>query len=142
MSNPLKVYVAGATVERHTRAIPVMAALREAGVVIMHDWTANMQTFSNAEHSDADVPEHYRKECAVLDMNGVRLADFVLLLAPDERGSSGSWVEFGLACGLGVPVIVAGARARRTIFTSLAYLLFATDGQAVMYLATRHRAHG
>lgn len=139
---PLKVYVAGAMVERAERAIPVMRALREAGITITHDWTTDVQEYSNAEQSDAGVPDDIRYRCAVLDMQGVKDADLVLLLAANERGSSGSWVEFGIAIGRGVPVIVAGEKARRTIFTSLAREIFPSDAEAVAYLAARQRDRG
>ncbi len=136
---PLKVYVAGAAIERAHRAIPVMRALREQGVQITHDWAVDMQQYSNAENSDADVPDDVRKRCATLDMNAVRQADFVLLLAANERGSSGSWVELGLALAFGVPVIVAGSKAKRTIFTSLAYHIVPDDVTAVQFLGILNR---
>jgi len=35
----MRIYVAGAWVEQHFRARPMMAALRERGVIITHDWS-------------------------------------------------------------------------------------------------------
>ena len=35
----MKFYVAGAFIEQHQRARPMMAKLREAGHQISHDWT-------------------------------------------------------------------------------------------------------
>lgn len=138
MNDPLRVYVAGAAIERHARAIPVIAELRAAGVTITHDWTRDLDAFGSAENSDADVPEEVRRRCAELDANGVRLADFVLLLAPYGRGSSGAWVELGMALAHRVPVVVAGAKNRRTIFTSLAHRLIDTDEEAIAYLTAIH----
>jgi len=132
---PLKVYVAGSSRERASRAVPIIAALRKQGLVVTHDWTVDMDKHTSAEHSDADVPDEVRRRCSELDANGVRLADFVLLLAPEERGSSGVWVELGMALTQRVPVVVCGAHNRRTIFTSLAHKLCDTDDEGVRYLS-------
>jgi hypothetical protein len=35
----MRVYIAGAFIEQHFRARPMMAKLRDAGVTISHDWT-------------------------------------------------------------------------------------------------------
>lgn len=139
---PLRIYVAGASVERRERAIPAIASLLTAGLEVTHDWTAEMEKYTNPEHSDEDVPETTRKRCAVLDLNGVRTADFVLLLAPNERGSSGAWIEMGFALGLQVPLVISGPRARRSIFASLAYALFETDEEAIKHLVEVQRERG
>lgn len=137
--DPLRVYVAGASVERAERAIPAIRMLREAGVAITHDWTVDIDEAAGAANSDADVPEEVRHRCAMEDARGVSTADYVLLLAPNERGSSGAWVELGLAIGLGVPVLVAGPKNGRTIFTSLAAARFATDAEAIQHVVALHR---
>ncbi|SRR5258707_8259771 len=136
---PLKVYVAGSSVERHKRAIPIIKMLSDSGVIITHDWTADMQQFSNSESSDADVPDKTRIHCADEDFNGIRLANYVLLLVPDERGSSGAWTEFGYACGQSVPVVVTGLHRRRTIFTSKASHMFETDDEGASFLIYLHQ---
>lgn len=132
----LKVYVAGSIPERTARAIPVIAALRASGVEITFDWTIDIQVDSNADDSDSALTDEVRRRCAEADADGVRRADLLLLLAPDERGASGAWVEFGMALALGIPVVVSGAKARRTIFTSLAQRTFDTDDEAVAHLAS------
>lgn len=139
MKQSLRVYVAGAAVERHERAIPAMATLREAGITITHDWTVSMVDVGSADRSEADVPEEVRQRCAMEDAAGVSSADVVLLLAPNERGSSGAWVELGLAVGYGIPVLVAGPKNGRTIFTSLAARRFETDAEAIEHLVAAQR---
>jgi hypothetical protein len=139
MNEPLRVYVAGAVVERHERAIPAMQALRAAGITITHDWTESIVDVGSAERSEADVPEDIRYRAALDDASGVRAADVVLLLAPSERGSSGAWVELGLAIGFGVPVLAAGPKNGRTIFTSLTQQRFPTDDEAIAHLIAMQR---
>ena len=130
----LNVYVAGSVRERMERAVPVIAQLRAAGVEITLDWTTDIDPSASESRSDADVPDDVRRRAAEDDMDGVRRADFVLLLAPDERGSSGAWVELGVALALKIPVVVTGQMARRTIFTSMAHRVFATDAEGVSFL--------
>lgn len=134
----IRVYVAGAWIERETRAIPVIKALREAGVTITHDWTLDSNEVSNAATSDSELAKEYRLEHAKLDQQGVFTADYVLLLAPTERGASGAWTEFGMALGKGIPVIVAGGQPRCTLFTELAIRIFDTDAEGVAFLTEEH----
>ncbi len=130
----MRVYVAGAWIERDKRAIPVIQRLRAVGITITHDWTHDSNEVSNAATSDSELAKSYRLEHATLDKNGVESADFVLLLAPTERGASGAWTEFGIAIGRRVPVIVAGGQPRRTLFTELAHSIFNTDDEGVAFL--------
>lgn len=138
MTTPLKVYVAGSSKERHTRAIPIIKKLQRAGVIITHDWTIDMQQFSNAENSDRDVPDDIRIRCADDDFNAIRHSHYVLFLSPDERGSSGAWTEFGFACGQSIPVIVTGEFRRRSIFTSKASHMFETDEMGAEFVIQLH----
>lgn len=135
---PLRVYVAGASAERHERVRPVMARLRAAGIEITHDWTEAMHEAWSVEDGDAMVPESMRDWYARQDRDGVMSADVVVLLAPDGP-STGAWVELGLAIGREVPIVVSGRNARRTIFTSLANRLFDTDEEAIRYVVEKHR---
>jgi hypothetical protein len=130
----LRVYVAGSSVERHDRAIPVIRALYQNGIEITHDWTIDMQNQSSKARSDADVPDDVRLQCSDDDLNAIRMAHYVLLLSPNNQGSSGAWTEFGYALGCGVPVIVTGAFGRRTIFTSKATRVFDLDILGVDWL--------
>lgn len=147
MFGALRVYVAGAWVEKEERAIPVIKALREAGIVITHDWTADENNVSNAVTSDSQLPREYRLKHAQLDRDGVLTAHLVLLLAPRERGASGAWTEFGMALARKeieqadpmrqmlksrtLLVFVSGTNCRRTIFTELADECIESDADAV-----------
>ena len=135
----MKVYVAGAWVEQHERARPMIAELRAAGIEITHDWTrAEGEVIRNAAggvvQSDADLDVEDRKRHALEDLRGVLAADVVWLLAPNDKGACGAWVELGAALALRgawdpnparaasyTPrIIVSGPKARRSIFTELA----------------------
>ena len=130
----LKVYVAGAVRERMERAIPAIAQLRAAGVEITLDWTTDIDANANAASSESEVPDDIRLRAANDNISGVQRADFVLFLAPDERGASGAWTEFGVALASKIPVVVTGQKARRTIFTSKAFRVFATDAEGIAFL--------
>ncbi len=137
----LKVYVAGAWVEKEERAIPAIKALQAAGVMITHDWTKEGNEYSNATDSDRHMPSAERLERAKADMRGVSDADIVLVLTPKERGSSGMWTEFGIALGTGKQVYIAGENSRRTLFTELPGVHhFETDAMAIAALTVGARA--
>jgi hypothetical protein len=86
------------------------------------------------------MPEQ-RRTYAQADLDGVLTADVVWLLAANDKGACGSWVELGAALALRqacirahVPaphVVVSGAKNRRTIFTELTDCLFDTDVAAL-----------
>lgn len=135
----MRVYVAGAWIEREARAVKVIKQLRDAGVTITHDWTTDDNNVSSAAKSDAELPKEYRLKHAEADMRGVLSADFVLLLAPTDRGASGAWAEFGIAIGANVPVVVAGGTMNRTIFTELARANYKTDQEGVDRILSEHR---
>lgn len=139
MINPpdqLSVYVAGAWVEKKERAEKWIAELRKAGVRITFDWTVD--EVPSTPVTDADLPPGERLKRATSDFDGVFNAELVWLLAPNERGASGAWTEFGIALASkamdGTFVIASGLRAERTIFTSLATRTFKTDEEAFDYV--------
>lgn len=138
---PLRIYVAGASRERHERALPAIERIRGLGMFVTHDWNAAM-TGETVPEQDAKVSDDVRRHHSELDCNGVRQADFVLLLAPNERGSSGVWVELGLAIAFRVPVLVCGKHNRRTIFTALAHRLFDSDAEGIAYLRAVQEERG
>ena len=95
--------------------------------------------------TDAD-----RIKYAQADLDGVLQADIVWLLAANDKGACGSWVELGAALalhalvppGLGVAgpiVVVSGPKNKRTIFTELADKLFETDEEALVYIVELNR---
>lgn len=105
-----------------------MAALRDVGVEITHDWTACVESHLAAGGDAALSPED-RERFAYEDLAGVDHADIVWLLAPVTL-SRGSWFEAGYARGRGKLLGVSGRGAARSIFTALAARCFETDAEA------------
>lgn len=192
----LRVYVAGAWVEQHTRARPMIARLREAGCVITCDWTVAEGDVCACEHhrqkhapyakirpdvhnpvgsswraegstrceecgcpafngigvgGDSALTVGARRKYALDDLDGVLSADVVLLLAANDKGACGSWVELGAALAArellpqktSAPpicrpyVIVAGPKNKRTIFTELADALVDSDEEGYRTVISR-----
>jgi hypothetical protein len=92
MTRRVRVYVAGSSAERHERAKPVIAALREAGFTITHDWTQAVDMVSDG----AELTEEQWSKCAQDDLFGVFEAEVFVFLAP-QKPSRGAWVELGFA---------------------------------------------
>jgi hypothetical protein len=190
------VYVAGAFVEQHQRARPMIARLKEAGVSISFDWTqAEGDVCSCGHHRQEHAPmacdglptgcdhgtrcfsgfatsstclceafcgigsggdslltDADRRKYAQADLDGVLQADIVWLLAANDKGACGSWVELGAALVArhldraggppsgtnGVHVVVSGPKCKRTIFTELADRLFETDEEALAHVVGLH----
>jgi Nucleoside 2-deoxyribosyltransferase len=129
----VNVYVAGAWIEQETRARPWIAKLRAAGIHITHDWT--VAEARPGVTSDAELTPEERRAFAKADFDGVRNADVVWLLAPNEKGACGAWVELGIALGSGIGIIyVSGLKAKRSIFTELAMLACSTDEEAFQHI--------
>ncbi|HXB28094.1 MAG TPA: hypothetical protein VNV25_25415 [Gemmatimonadaceae bacterium] len=95
--------------------------------------------------TDAD-----RRKYAQADLDGVLAADIVWLLAANDRGACGSWVELGAALvarqmragedgGPWPLIVVSGPKCKWTIFTELADRLFETDEEALAYVVGLHR---
>jgi hypothetical protein len=110
------VYVAGASSERDTRAKPVIAALRDAGFYIYHDWTEAVD-MHGANNERGTQTDEALAACAFDDMWGVRAADIFVLLAPSAP-STGAWAELGLALSAGCTIFIAG-KCDQCIFTWL-----------------------
>ena len=167
----MAIYVAGAWVEQHQRARPMMARLREADIEITFDWTQPEGDMCSCGHprsehtplceregdgddcchmfngigtgSDSTLSPEDRRKHALADLAGVLRADVVWLLAANDKGACGSWVELGAALANraspdalnGWPIIVvSGAKWNRTIFTELADKHFETDAEAIQYV--------
>jgi len=95
---------------------------------------------------DSQLTSEARGRYALADMRGVLDADVVWLLAADDRGACGSWVELGMALARrethppGLPyVVVSGPRWQRTIFTELADKTFESDEEAFEHVVALHR---
>lgn len=102
-----RVYVAGASSERNERAKPVIVALREMGFRITHDWTVAVD-MHGANNEAKSLTKEQLAYCAYEDLVGVRMADILVLLAP-QNFSTGAWVELGIALERGMEVFVSGS---------------------------------
>lgn len=202
------IYIAGAWVEQHQRARPMIAKVRAAGLSVTCDWTqAEGDVCSCGHHrqehapfadcgegwravestrcerylptghvgdverctcpmfvgigsgSDSQLTDADRIKYAQADLDGVLQADIVWLLAANDKGACGSWVELGAALALRAEasrqtltwrmraalggylprIVVSGPKNKRTIFTELADKLFETDEEALAYVIELHR---
>ena len=108
----ISVYVAGKFQER-IRLREVMEGLRKEGFEITHDWTWE----DEGSVPPAELPA-YLDQCAQNDLNGVLIADFVLLFGHPEL--KGALIEAGFALGRRIPVLVIEAeKMSYNIFTRL-----------------------
>jgi hypothetical protein len=105
----VKVYVA-TRYEDKAEAARWIQRLRDLDIEVTHDWTA-------VEEAGADPV--LRRSYACADMQGVRDADVVWLLAPED-GGRGCWTELGAALALHKYVVVSGPGVRKNIFDTLA----------------------
>jgi len=104
-----RIYVAGASSERQTRAKPVITALQKVGHIITFDWTISVDQCCGVDGNTPliDVSENVLRAAASNDYKGVVEADTVVLLAP-QNFSTGAWVELGIAIGLARSIFIGG----------------------------------
>lgn len=122
----MNVYVASAFQDfERTRA--AHKALRDAGITVTHDWTQYVERYPNDDAPDAEKPVHAKE-----DVDGVRSADVVLVLTPEDKTrGAGVWIEMGAALALDIPVVIAGAQRDRNVFCRLALAQSRTDANAI-----------
>lgn len=97
----MRVYVA-AKWEDRARARRVMSHLEERGHTITYDWTGSAELSPNQ---------------ALLDVEGVTAAEALVVLAEEPRAWKGTYVEFGIALGIGIPIYIVGRHMAECIFT-------------------------
>lgn len=93
---------------------------------------------------DSQLTDADRIKYAQADLDGVLQADIVWLLAANDKGACGSWVELGAALALRETselrgprrpeIVVSGLKWKRTIFTELADKTFLSDDAALAYI--------
>lgn len=120
----MKVYVAGGFEEREMVS-GWMRRLREAGIVVTHDWTQAETTVPGVT-SDAQLTAEQAGAFAMDDMEGVERADLLWHIVASYRGARGSYFETGAAFAMGKLIIVSGPDWRKTIFHHLASRQFET----------------
>jgi hypothetical protein len=129
----IRIYVCGASyeAERSARAI---AALRERGAMVTHDWTTSAIAM-RPHGGDSGLDAVLRWRATLEDLAAVDAAHVVLWLVP-ERGSTGAGFEAGYAFARGVTVIAAGPHTTATIFSAVATTT-ALDDETGVEIAVR-----
>jgi len=124
----LHVYIAGAYADRDRVLHNMEKVSYREELQLVHDWVSVIDRVRR-EHPDWQMPDHEAAEYALRDLEAMRKADVVWLLAP-ELGGRGCWYEVGAAWAWRIPTIVSGPFCRSTVFTRLALELFDADVQA------------
>jgi hypothetical protein len=135
----MRVYVAGASAELE-RCERVMAALREGGCVISHDWTPSIREAIARGVSEEQLDDHEARRLSGVDYDAIERAHVVLFLAP-ETVTRGAWAELGYAGCLmrrgELDVYVSGPAARKSIFTRQSSAIFLSDDDAISAIVRR-----
>lgn len=129
-----RIYVAAASTDMD-RAEPIMAALRDLGFAIALDWITPMRAAYAAGTFDADLPDIDRQRVCLGAYAGVRRADLLWLLAPNENRGSMAWCELACAQNVGIRNIASGAQRRRNVATALCERTFEHDSEALVWVA-------
>lgn len=122
----MRVYVA-AKFEDKERVRALYAKLRAAGHEITHDWT-----FETEEGMSGERLEHYLRDCAEDDLEGVSTAD-IFLMYPHEQGK-GEYVELGAALVFGKPIVTIGPQTSCIFFKIGDVYGVDTDEQAIVFM--------
>jgi hypothetical protein len=99
----MRIYVASKFEERD-RVKGIQRQLIAAGHTITYDWTTNTEISAAQARADLD---------------GVRTADALVLVAERDLPYCGSLVEVGIALGCDIPIYVIGCALDRCIFLLL-----------------------
>lgn len=99
--------------------------LKKAGHTITFDWTSYNDTPLQEKGLETALAA-YRQKCALLDMEGVRSADALVLIPCPEMGGWGRYAEFGAAAILRKDIIVVG-ECRESVFLYLPCVRRVTD---------------
>lgn len=142
----MKLYIAGASKEIDL-ARGYMADMRAAGYEITHDWCAVIDAHGGIANGP-DVKD--AAEVARENIGGVLSADILWVLTPKVATDSvGCWVELGAALmadrliGPRSPktIVLSGPQCRKSVFSALAHLTFASHTEAGAHLQKAHKAY-
>lgn len=122
----MKLYLAASSREAD-RVRRAQLAIRERGWLLTLDWLTELESNLARGVRDADLSREDQRRHAQADLDAIREADVVWLLAPQEP-TKGAWTELGFALGIGKPVVVSGAAS--CIFLELAALRCDSDESA------------
>lgn len=131
------IYLAGASSEVD-QCEAYMRLLRDAGWRVTFDWTVGLRANQAAGKRDIDLTLEEMRSYASADLEGVRQADWIWVLAPEPpNASTGCWVELGDALRSGRGRVVVSGHWRRCIFAALAGQRFALHDEALAWLLRR-----
>lgn len=119
----MKIYVAG-PFQQFERVRSLQRKLIDLGHEISHDWTLEHDNWPNglAPGSREAIL------CAMADMQGVKEAEAVIVLTPEDKCvGCGLWIEMGAALALCKLVAVVGPQRERSVFAELAARLEQDD---------------
>lgn len=114
MQRERRIYVAG-RFRRYEECRALMDDLTDAGYIITHDWTRSDE-FDGSGHphgADEKMGCREQRDYALDDLEGVRTADLLVVLAHDSL--CGALIEVGAALASGIPVWVCDPW-RHTVF--------------------------
>ena len=127
----MRIYVAASSREAD-RVRAAQRMLREAGHTLTLDWLTIIERVVATGVRECDLPDHEAIAHALLDLDAIRDADAVWLLAP-ELPTKGAWVELGFAVGIGKPIVISGPQCRQSIFCRFG-LLAGSDAEGLAML--------
>lgn len=127
----MKIYIATKT-DNYRQAQHFRDLLTEHGHEITFDWTeivAEVGPDAATSGSKASDSE-FRRKCAENDIQGVREADALVMLA--YPGLCGTLIEVGAALMVGTPVIIFGTPERNSVFFSMRNVHFIPEGALIV----------
>jgi hypothetical protein len=121
----LAVYIAASSREAD-RVRRAQAMVQERGWTLTLDWLSEIEANLVRGVRDMELSLDEQRRHAQADLDAIRRADAVWLLAPAEP-TKGAWVELGYALARSRPVVVSGPTS--SIFEQLGVCV-AEDGDA------------
>lgn len=118
----MKIYVAGKT-DDWQRVRTVQEMLKRLGHEITFDWTEVVQKVGPDAGLTADTD--FRRECAEKGRVGTDEADLLVMLC--YPGLCGTLIEFGMAAGRRIPIVVIGEPERNSVFFALDHVIMVDE---------------
>ena len=116
----MKFYIADKWGE-YARVLQLKEALEQRG----HSCTCDWASISRQVHEEGFIED--TKQSALADLQGVKDADILILVAKD-KGGQGRWIEYGYALALGKPILVWDCGTHKNgIFLQLARRIDTAD---------------
>ena len=106
----MRIYVAGSRYDI-VAVRELLLGLQGLGHIITHDWTVQSKGLDKAAYTYGELAQK-----AVEDLEGIRRAQLVVVLAERKYNYRGAIGEMTAALALGIPVAVIGAEIDECIF--------------------------